>query len=544
MQNIILIGRRPSPAAMSYTKGSKTKLQYSVNNPSRNSPLKTAYGGKATNPEYNRAIQKYNTDAGFKARVDDRIQKRMGEGPKSKNQTTDFLMKLATRASMRACDKLMDNLTGTDHGITPSVAGESRPVMPTVAVHGKRKYEMMNTSENRLIHKTEYVTGYKPSKGVYEAARTNGTGYAVMYDSKMNSKGETERNALTQSAGFNSKSFHIPMPRMQISKREVESLMLRGYTDSALLSTPFVESQSDRRAVYVSVMNLKRQFMIHNTSAFFPMHFKICIAKYEGKEAVGGTYVTTAQNAAQSIAELAAVDTAISTNAPIPTNNGKVPWQYQHIGLTKPNEPAGSSSTYVDAAFSLKGRGIMESRSWKDSVKIIESFEKVIPPGDFWNFSHVHNLGGGIELQDFAEELISGDGRDTRQDPFTYLIWFESKGVLCEGVFQNTTSFDTYIGTSPTYWSYECKTSAYYVTEKVVGTEINANLQSFKIHRREFSSDPVRSFGATNTTVKEFFVAPANIVANSTGLAVGQLYVPIISKGDNRVAYNTSGNAG
>lgn len=545
MKTIILIGRRPSPAAMSHTIGSKTKLYYAVNMPGKQmAPMRTTQYTDMT-PKRQKAIDKYMADKAFRAKVDSsaKAKNRMKDfvSEAGKKSLGDALHSAANRLGNRVVDNLADNLTGNDKGITISAGQESRPIMPVSAAHSVRRFTLANDSESRHIHKTVFTSGFYPSKGVRLAAKTHGTGATVLFDSKIDARTVTERDELTQGSGFNQKGWHVPCLSMQLPKQDVERLCVLGFgNDSTTLIAE--ESQLHTVKTYVSIIRLKRQFMIHNTSVFLPLHMKITVAKYIDSPVTGANPITSMQSAIMSPAEITAVDAAILANSALPSTAGKTPWQFIHGGFTLRNATGGNYRTYCDANFSLKGQGPWSSAKFREAFELVESFEKTISPGDFWNFSHVHNMGGGLRLEDFSEGLLNASARDTRTDPFTYMIWFEAKGQLAEGVFQNTASVqDTYLGASPTFYSYEAKTSAYYVKANAPASVANTTPSSLVVHRREYFSDPIRSGSVISNSKKEFFVERPNIV--STGApAVGQMFIPMTS--GSIVQYNTTTNAG
>lgn len=459
----------------------------------------------------------------------------------------------AQTAAVSMNKKLADTLPskGKAKGVAPSNGLDSRQVIPTSVITNQRRFSMANDTESRVIHKTVYTTGFNPSKAIRDAARENGTGYTGLFDSKMQVREVSERNALTQGAGFNSKHLHVPPARAQLPRQSIEELLAQGYSTPDSNTTTGTVSQN-RQTVLASVIRLKRQFMIHNTSAFFPMHFKIVIARFKGL--VSQVTVQNFQSpfflGALSAAELAVMDAEIAdVTPPLPTAitqpPGKVPWIYQHTGIenTLGQVTPFGQNQYVNADFSLKGRGIWESTTFKENYEQIESFEKTIPPGDFWNFSHVHNCGGGIDIAQFADDNTVH--RSTLQDPYHSCIWFETKGTLCEGILNNTGGRDNYLGTSPTYYTYEFKSSAYFAKEVNQGSlsTPSGQLSATRVHRREFLSDPIRTGNLISNSRREVFVPNSLISDDPVGLPIGSMFIPVISSAA-RQNLNTQGGSG
>ena len=125
---------------------------------------------------------------------------------------------------------------------------------------------------------------------------------------------------------------------------------------------------------------------------------------------------------------------------------------------------------------SNKLTSLNKSSNFRSGATIMESFSKVIPPGDFWNFSHVHHCGSGIDVQSIwrsttispseLEDRGFGLSDDQGQLPFTYGLIFEAKGKTAEAYSIPAENIvNSYIGTSPVSYAYEFKTSAYFVPE-------------------------------------------------------------------------------
>jgi len=432
--------------------------------------------------------------------------------------------------------KLADTLTsrGSETGIINSHNLDGRPVMPVSVNTSKRSFKAANNMERRVIHKTDYQTGFNPSKALREAARTNGTGASVLYDSKMIWRTNSDRDILTNGAGFNSTNIHLPAQRAQFDRRTVDELLSLGYPTPGNLE---ITNAQQRETVIASVMKLKRQFMIHNNSAFLPMHLKICLARYKKRSTL-----TCAQAFAfcgLNETEFSTIATQLATT-PQPTflsqPNGKMPYVYQHSPITVTGTttyaPYGGG-TVVNVDVSNKSRGLWESTIFKENFELVETFEKLIPAGDFWNFSHTHNCGGGIDVGQFAEENGTTDegSEVTIDDPYSFVIWFETRGTLCEGLRGNSQGgVENYLGTSPTYYTYEFKTSAYFVKDNDTNQNQSSNsaLTSNKVHRREYSSDPLRTGAIFQNFRKEIFVLPASIT-NDPIPGDGEMIIPVLS---------------
>lgn len=418
-----------------------------------------------------------------------------------------------------------------DYGMRERNEDEGKGSQPTSLVNAVRKYKLANNTESRLIHKTVYQTGFPASKGVRAAARISGTGYTVLYDTKMDLTSVSARNALTTGSGFNCKLAHIPVLPSHGLRGYLSSLINQGWTPGL---TTQITNPTVRKTVLSSIMRMKRQWMIHNTSAYLPIKFKIYLLRMKGGLGSADTAFSPFVNSTLTAGEIAALQTSNTAGNIGPNPAGKVPFQFQFGAIDVGDSANGGIAQALNQSFSMKSKGFFESDIFKESYDVVETFQKTLEPGDFWNFNHIHNFGGGIDIDKFASDNTTPNARATQQDPYMDTVMFEVHGVLCEGVYSpDGTALDTYIGVSPTYFTYESKVSAYYVKDVdisvttpnlVQGTDIS----SFRVHRREFVYDPIQTQGQ-NITKREFHVLPANI-ANSTTLSAGQLRVPMLSQ--------------
>lgn len=530
--------KRNNPYTVYLPKGSvHQKPDLPEYKPSYYTPKKTTTLPKLE--KNNKMASKTKTTTAMRGRPPGSMNKNMGKASFSRRSRPieDYSQFEAVKQNA----KLKEGLNGTqkDGSATrPSLGTDPRKVIPTSVKNAVRRFTMANNTETRVIHKTQYTTGFNPSKGVRDAARSNGTGYSVLYDSKIQAIGLNERNLLTQGAGFNSKQLHVPCSRAQLSRQAVEEILTEGYDNS----TSAVSTDSQQRMnAYASVIRLKRQFMIHNTSAFFPMHFKICLARFMGNVGETGSFLTPFTEGLMNAEEMATTQAAITAgDAFIPQPQGKAPWFYMHSPITVLSGETGEQ--YLNVDFSLKGKGPMDSNIWRENYEMVETFEKTIPPGDFWNFSHVQNCGGGIDLNQFASDNITQ--ANNIYNPYSYCMWFETKGTLCEGVQILDTGRNTYLGTSPTYYTYEYKSSAYYAkeTEPEADNIQSGQISSTKVHRREYLSDPIRLSGSPTTAFrKEIFVLNQNITTDTSSSTPGEMYIPIVSNATIRTGQPQAG---
>jgi len=393
------------------------------------------------------------------------------------------------------------------------------PLVPTYVTNGQKKIALANNSDDRIVHKTVYVTGKSPSSGVLAAKKQNGTGYRVLADSLTYVRDATDRNILTQGSGFNQKQYHIPPVQAQVPLFLIKNLI---GIDRTVVQDSFEFSRA-----FSNVINIKQQFMIKNSSPSLPMIFTIHLVKikdkYVGPISLNSVFNRTFYDAA---------DWAEGGNISfLTTKKGLVPKYLQHTFL---NQPGSELMRNSSVAVSNKLKSLNMSSNFRTGCDIVESFSKEIPPGDYWNFSHVHKCGTGIDFESImrstnavtSEDDLAYGYEDQQFQPFTYGVIFEVRGKTAEA-FQvvDGPSMNTYLGSSPTFYSYEYKTSAYFAAEGIADTN---NIQSPST--RTYESSYTLYDGPDLNENREIFVNQENISGSVLALIednVGKAYVPM-----------------
>jgi hypothetical protein len=154
-----------------------------------------------------------------------------------------------------------------------------------------------------------------------------------------------------------------------------------------------------------------------------------------------------------------------------PNAKGKIPNWFCFNPPISNEVPADASLKTTNIVTSCKMKDLGISSNFRAMYETIETFQKTIEPGDYWNFSHIHNCGSGIDLQVLSTFGTTGinaaPGQDAAQmlnSPYLYTLLFEVKGKLCEAFFIEPNGsgghfINTIIGVSPTFYSYEYKTT-------------------------------------------------------------------------------------
>jgi len=419
--------------------------------------------------------------------------------------------------------KKLDSATKTNFTITfnPSDhTNDEEPIVPAYVFNGKTKQVLANVTDDRHVHKTAYHTGKKPSRAVLDAKRTAGSGYRVLTDSLVDVISAEDRNVITQQVGFNQKSYHVPPVRSQVPVYLVKDLIASDFTVPT-------ETRSPRRMLS-NVINIKQQFMIKNSSANFPMKFTIHLVKIKNQ-----AYAPFNLN---SLMFRSFYDTTddLSDYSSSALKIGTIPKYLQHGQFAF----EGSGKMQAGTVFvSNKLKSLNASSNFRSGAEIVESFSKTIPPGDFWNFSHTHHCGSGIDIMSIYRSTAAGEGEepdtgfslytDQSDQPLTYGVIFECRGTTAEAYsVPSENVINTYIGSSPCAYSYEFKTSAYFAADELDTS--NVTTPGFRVYEQDFA---ISDFGTVSDAREKFFF-PTDL---STGVLaptlanVGKAYVPMVT---------------
>jgi len=405
-----------------------------------------------------------------------------------------------------------------------NLTGPSAPVAAASVVNSLSRMKLANASDDRVIHKTHYETGYPLTAKMKRLLKDNGGTYKVLCDSKIQQQGFVGRNSLTQGNGFNSKRYHVPPSRAQLNYSQVRDLCMQNTIGDLTPTYAHIQTKS-------AVAKLKQQFMIKNQSVGLPIDFTIHLVRFKDYGMLD-VFDTNQHSLGNFLARCFTDNTTIPT-----TLAGRVPQWYTTVEPII--EGTGAESNFnVEVLPSMKS--LNYSTVFRAGLEIVESFNKTLEPGDFWNFSHTHTTGDGIDLQILSRNVqpLAGVTQPSTQIgntvlknslPFTYGVIFETKGKIGEIYYVPATSqIDTYLGTTPTAWAYEYKCSAYYANDQEFSTL--GTTSSIPYAYETVSQPSIRNASVTDAT-KPFFL-PFNQIANSTldeALAgsVGKGYMPV-----------------
>lgn len=393
-------------------------------------------------------------------------------------------------------------------------------IIPAFVENSQSKHVLANADDDRAIHKTVYHTGKKPSSAVLTAKKANGSGYRLLTDSIVDVIAADERNILTQRVGFNQKQYHAPPIRAQVPVYLIKDLIGWDQLDTAEMYSP--------RSVMSDVINIKQQFMIKNTAAHFPMKFTIHLVKLTNLDYSGQSLNSLLFKTFYNASAGADLDDYSEQNV------GMIPKYLQHDLMQLEGSGDMQSSRVL---VSNKLRSLNKSSNFRSGAEIVESFSKVIPPGDFWNFSHIHHCGSGIDLtslyrsssREEGEEpdLAYGIREDQSRYPFHLGIIFECQGKTAEAYSVPAEGIvNTYIGSSPCSYAYEYKTAAYFAAKANDGNNITTP------NTRTYEQDYALEYFGGKSDAREKYFLPTELSSSvllPTLANVGKAYVPMMT---------------
>lgn len=404
------------------------------------------------------------------------------------------------------------------------MTGPASPIAAASVLNTVSKMRLANMSDDRVVHKTNYHTGYPLTSKMKRLLKQNGATYKVLTDSKIDSLGIEARNSLTVNSGFNCKKYHVPPLRSQVICEQVRDLVFANTIGDNMDRYAYNERMS-------AVAKIKQQFMIKNQSVALPLDLTIHLVKITDTSLIN----VVDPNFQDFSNFVGRCFTSPSLVPPIPA--GRVPEYYvvRNDGVT------GVGDERIFEVDCLNQTKLNYSSIFRQGMEVVESFRKVIDPGDFWNFSHTHTTGNGIDMKVLAQTVQPPEQyilTTTQVNnivlknkfPFTYGVIFEAKGKLGELYYVPSVGFlNTYLGTTPTAFSYEYKTSAYYVSEPELAGSTTATIP-YEYNNTTQSAVPLAA-GDGASPVRPFTLTFNNIAGTQISEAdpanVGKGYVPV-----------------
>lgn len=395
---------------------------------------------------------------------------------------------------------------GTAEKVEPPHYDQSNQEHSALTTHEKGPIKMMGSASHQ-VHKTRVTTGRPVTQSIWRIAKQNGITREVMYDSKISQaldKHFLTRSQLDHSSGFNSRNFHVTSACSWITLNDIATAA--GIDTGS--STP---TSQDQRA-YLDLMDSSSEFQFHNQSSYMDMTIKVHLVTQKGS-----LITLPAGRILQSV----------TNNDPAVQDDNAIPAWYQHgfpAAVTPPTAESGVGQT-SNWDHSLKGPGLTSSPNFKDEYTIAKTVSKKLKAGDIWNFRHTHHYGSGMDVDVIYKSVQTGVPQGERYAPANYFYIFEVKGMQIEGVYRpaGTTDRETYIGTGPSYYTFESRKTLRYARTKVSNADSDAGISTGFMGYRVYQNDPLDA-----SVAREFFVLPENITEGASP-AEGEMFIPVMS---------------
>lgn len=351
-------------------------------------------------------------------------------------------------------------------------------------------------------NKNEMTTGSPTSKGIKLLQKINSSVTRMMWNTKLYSDEQNtqiSRNQLIQNHGFNTKCWWV-MP----------GCASPGYLDifDAILNTNLVSQQIAKNTValyvdgrtisigeerkYASIMNFKVDMSFTNESNYLPVKLKLMYIMPKNSINIQTNSDTNEQRSGYMFDFQNFVlnsDTGVGNqrdNA-IPVRyqlgKGKVEGQVETTSTDSGGQKLSIGDNYRGSSYNVQvatKANLKMSPYFRDNFTIAKTFSRTLDPNDVWNFTHTHNFGSGIELEQMRSAFLDMNQNSSR-DAASYLrlgndrplvgFWVvESVGVPCTCLIgdknpdvANPVFTNPYAGTSNGSYHCEIRSSLQFV---------------------------------------------------------------------------------
>lgn len=371
-------------------------------------------------------------------------------------------------------DTIAEGLNTTEDGATKQINPDngSNPGNTVIPASVRNRMTtgpiLANSDGRRRIKVTKYTTGFKPTKAVLQLAKANGVQSRVVSDSKIEFQTSSKRNALTMGHGFNEKLYVVPANKSMMTNSDV----IYNLFAETRIEAPLEISKTSTIRRTAMVMNMKKQFMIKNQSSNLALEFKIHLVKMNESAVLGNSLAETLD---KSFYGPLTFDTAASSSVV----GGTIPFWYQSSPYKYEIDGNIDDATFHVACSSKLKSLRRAAPNFREMFTIVETFSHTLKPEEYWNFSHIHNCGSGINIEDlmlYQTEIDNNNTGLTRNyttafHPYVYGVIFETKGKLCEAQVvrdsdadDSLIEVDTFLGTSPGQYLFEFKNTINFVT--------------------------------------------------------------------------------
>lgn len=392
---------------------------------------------------------------------------------------------------------------GTDAG---SVVNNG--VDECVAVNtGSVRMSKQGDASNYKYSQQTLVTGVPSSKVLKRLAKQEGVVENILKDSMFDNVTTTARRNLKMSTGFNQKfQGHSMLTHLDLS--DIRNILsLPGATPGKSNTTDVVS--------YASLLNYTTQFRFSNNTTNSLAKLKIYICTLDPRAATS-PYLATAFCINNEL------DSVSSEGMPLAFQLTP-----KFIGYE------GGANDFVHTHVNPNTRGIFAANYWKTHCKIQKVISRAIQPDEVFTFKHVNECGPGLRWDVALADYLTtgGDGL-----PLEYFYIFELQGNRVE--IRDTTNDINYIGTAPTYLTFEYQHKIKFVQGEVrspseyIGNEDGVRPSRYKIHAREFLRSGIADDNLDGTVRRPFNL-------NYTDFA-GSQYSLVTMSDESAVSFNNT----
>nr|UOF78165.1 putative capsid protein [Cressdnaviricota sp.] len=446
-----------------------------------------------------------------------------------KDYAFDKLHEIATEVGSRELKAVIKGQKTRVKKVDPPTEGDKRE-HALVATRKGVKILTLGT-EKLQVFRRRVDTGVPTSKSLLDVVKQNGKTSYTLYDSK-NSDPLDERvltrQMLTTGTGFEQRGYHA---------YGRPSYMVYSDIYEKVLNIPggaYPTQTSDTR-IYASILNTSTRYTVRNQSAFHRVRLKAHLCSYRSPDVAN---VSDPLTALANHVGWFDIDSTTSE-----AEKEKIPryLQLQNQRFETLSAELNNSATWsVD--MSPRGSGIKSSPYFRKNFEIHHTEGIILGPGDFFEFTHRHHYGSGVEVTALMS-VAANALQNQLESHMNYFVIWEYVGFPCEITYNReipggTNAFEAYIGTSPVILNTEInKMITYANAERGPITVLEGERDIQFCHLRYFEKASL-----PRHKERRDFNLPLNKWSAAAQLPVGSYFIQIASDRTVRIDAHVAGN--
>jgi len=427
------------------------------------------------------------------------------------NAASGYLHEAGTEALKKCVNSVNDFVKTKNIEIGLTVGGNHQPEGQTTlsAEHSEKPYHAHGIRTG-AVHHIKCTTGAPTTKSLKAVAKNFSVVSETIYDTKTQSLDTPEiaRFRLDNGNGFNQRSFFFLPSQAATTVQNV--------LDRSSVAIGDSKSEGFDQKTLLSLLSTSTEITLMNQSVYFPLYVKIHMIQVPQVDPDEIWLDQVINHVFHLDPNDIGTDTA--------QDNKKVPTFFQHSAVrTDSLAPANFKLGLVD--MSLKGKGLAMSAWFRANCKIAKTFSKTLQPGDQLQFRNRHHYGNGLDIYSMLADSLNTQARTT---PLSYYFVIETKGAPTELVYNKAGDFQTFLGTSPSYYMTEFRSRMTYVSDRTRSSDISSigvTTSPTFMHQRSYTVDQNL---AEESVSREFFL-PLSRVVSSTAPADTFGYVPVVT---------------